>query len=133
MFKNANGTLFGMGSQADRAWWLEIVVSEQAPIDEPTVFESARGYPLCNEASNLYFEVIPRDPQGIRSVMLVYTIDGKSIEEPFMTPKGELYYYDLGHSTNETVTYFFRVADRLEDVVESKEYSFSNLCLNSIR
>lgn len=131
MFRNANGALFGIGPMADEAWWLEIEVLDQTPIDVPTVFERATGYPLCDEALNLYFQVIPRDPQGIRSVILIYTTDSETFEEPFMRPNGELYYYDLGHSTNETVSYSFRVTDGLEHVIESQTYTFPNFCLLS--
>ena len=128
MFLNARGAVFGLGPRADQAWWLDIEVSDQIPEDVPTVFENHAGYPLCDEAGNLYFEVLPRDPQGIRSVMLSYTIDGQSVDEPFMRQKGELYYY-LGQSKNDIVSYYFEVTDGMENVTKSPTYEFSTLCL----
>jgi hypothetical protein len=128
MFSNANGRLFGLGSQANELWWLEIEVSDPTPENGPTIFEEVAGYPLCDEASNLYFAVIPRDPEGIRSVIVSYTNSPDSLDEPFMIRKGELYYYDLGKSTNDTVLYQFQVTDGLENVTVSKIYQFSAIC-----
>ena len=128
MFSNANGRLFGLGSQANDLWWLEIEVSGPTPESRSTVFEKVAGYALCDEASNLYFEVLPRDPDGIRSVILSYTNGPDTLDELFMIQKGELFYYDLGTSTNDIVRYWFQVTDGLENVTVSQTYEFSTVC-----
>jgi hypothetical protein len=128
MFSNANGRLFGLGSQANDLWWLDIEVSGPTPGNGSTVFEKVTGYPLCDDSSNLYFEVLPSDPEGIRSVILSYTTGPNSFDEPFMIQKGELYYYDLGTSSNDTVSYSFQVTDGLENVIVSQTYQFSAVC-----
>jgi len=102
-----------------------------SPPDTFTVFEQANGYPLCDETANLYFEVIPRDPEGIRSVTLFYTTSPELTGEALMIQKGELYYYDVGRSTSETVSYSFQATDGVGRVFTSQTYSFSNLCLFS--
>ncbi len=62
MFKNANGALFGIGSQANKPWWVDIKVSgaavtpggatatPTATTSGPTVTPSATATPLANTA-----------------------------------------------------------------------------------
>jgi LysM repeat protein len=128
MFRNANGALFGVGPQANQAWWLDIEVFDPTPTDVPTVFENPGGYPVCNGSPNLYFAVTPRDPQGIRSVVVSYTTGSNSFEEAFMSPDGDTYYWGPGKSANDIVFYSFRVTDGLENVVVSNTYQFSAVC-----
>jgi hypothetical protein len=128
MFRNANGALFGVGPQANQAWWLDIEVFDPTPTDVPTVFENPGGYPVCNGSPNLYFAVTPRDPQGIRSVVVSYTTGSNSFEEAFMSPDGDTYYWGPGKSANDIVFYSFRVIDGLENVVVSNTYQFSAVC-----
>ncbi len=59
MFKNANGTLFGIGSQANKAWWVEIkvagpTVTPGGPTMTPTVTVTPGGPTVTPGANSAY-------------------------------------------------------------------------------
>jgi len=94
---------------------------------KPTVFENPRGSPSCNSLPNIYFSVIPFDPQGVHSITVLYTRSKSFFVEEPMTADGATY-YGPGESINNPVTYFFRAVDGLGNVTDSHIYEFSTGC-----
>jgi len=79
---------------------------------------------LCSDVANdIYFSVMPSDPQGIRAVSVFYDINGGTKVEITMGPDGDTYYGSgtvLGqYSTSDTLNYFFRVMDNFGSITNS--------------
>ena len=94
--------------------------------DTPTVFlNPSITFVLCSAPANdIYFNVIPSDPQGIRAVSVFYDINDGPKVEITMGPDGETYYGSgtvLGqYSTSDTVSYSFRVMDNFGSITDSR-------------
>lgn len=134
MLKNASGALFGIGPQASEPWPVEIYVPDQPSTPgEPTVFlKPTISFVLCSDASNnIYFNVMPFDAQGVRSVSVFFEINNGPQVEISMGPDGDTYYGSgtvLGqYATTDAVNYFFRAVDNFGNTTDSTLYRSSPL------
>src|SRR5687768_16476576 len=103
--------------------------------DTPTVFLKPNiSFVLCSGVANdIYFNVMPSDPQGIRSVSVFYDINNGPKVEITMGPDGDTYYGSgsvLGqYSTRDTVNYFFKAMDNFGTITDSPMFQSSpELC-----
>jgi len=103
--------------------------------DTPTVFLKPNiTFMLCSVVTNdIYFKVIPSDPQGIRAVSVFYDVNNDPKFEITMEPDGETYYGSgtvLGqHLTSDTVNYFFKAMDNFGTITDSPIFQSSpELC-----
>ena len=103
--------------------------------DIPTIFLNPNiSFVLCSDVSNdIYFNVMPSDPQGVRSVSVFYDIKYGPKVEISMGPDGDTYYGSgtvVGkYSTSDIVNYFFTAVDGLGNSTESGHYQASpQLC-----
>jgi hypothetical protein len=98
---------------------------------EPTNFLNPFvDFVLCSDVSNdIYFSVIPSDPQGIGSASVIYDISNGSKTEIIMQPDGDTYSGSgtvLGqYSTRDTVNYYFRAIDSVGNTTFSNRYQSS--------
>jgi len=126
-FISSTGSYFGIGSQASDSWTLQIDVIEPIPTDTPTIFENPQAYAACDGAFNIYFSVMPLDPEGILSVTVFYTSAKTSFANASMSPDGNTY-YGSGQSNTEPLSYFFRAMDGLGNVKDSGTNQISIRC-----
>ena len=103
--------------------------------DTPTVFLKPNiTFMLCSVVTNdIYFNVMPSDPQGIRAVSVFYDINNDPKFEITMEPDGETYYGSgtvLGqYLTSDTVNYFFKAMDNFGTITDSPMFQSSpELC-----
>jgi len=130
IFRNANGALFGTGSQANEPWPVMINVSGPTVIpDEPTVFQNPSGsVSLCYYPYVIDFSILPSDPQGIKSVNVVYNINDGVWNEISMTPDGFTYYASVSIKDQINIAYYrFSVTDGDGNIKDSDVYKVTLL------
>lgn len=80
----------------------------------PTYFQNPDGQvSLCYYPPYVYFSVLPIDPDGIKAVAVVYSVDGGTWRSVEMTPDGETYYGSDSLSESQAqlqVLYYYFVA-----------------------
>jgi len=130
IFRNTSGALFGIGSQANEPWPVMINVSEPTVIpDEPTVFQNPSGsVSLCYYPYVIDFSILPIDPQGIKSVNVVYNINDGVWNEISMTPDGSTYYASVSITDQISAAYHrFNVIDGNGNIKDSDVYKVTLL------
>jgi len=130
MLSDANGALFGTGAQANEPWPVMINVSGPTVIpDDPTVFQNPSGsVSLCYYPYVIDFSILPSDPQGIKSVNVVYNINDGVWNEISMTTDGSIYKVSVTIRDQINIAYYrFNATDGSGNSKDSGVYKVTLL------
>ena len=93
---------------------LPVPTPTPTPTSVPTYFQNPDGQAsVCDYPPYAYFSVLPIDPDGIKSVSVIFSVDGGTWWSLEMTPDGATYYGWSALSESEAqleVLYFYFVA-----------------------